>query len=297
MSRFSTLWNKVFHGVEKRSKRSFAKAAGGIDYWAVPEQDWRMNTSQWVQGMGMAGILWAAAAFAQEVPEPVVLTVLGTNYTVRDLGVEMDSSPDLLTARLFLKIQGGILGAFAEKMDYQPSEVELKEYCRHSAPTPGEIDEAFGNQPRTTMDADEIYERIWQEWEQSADDPYGAMRMAAEDLKQWKFSQALFEKYGGRVAIHDFLGPGVPDAARSHLEACEAAGDFAIRDAALRDRFWELMRTPSPVPLLSEEEGRAALAEHPADRQKRWVLRSMKERLSRPAATPAVAPPGEVPSP
>ena len=251
--------------------------------------------SSW--GMLAAVCWWAATAIAEEAPEPIVLTVLGTNYTAKELGVETDSPPDLLTTRAFLKIQG-IMGAFFENMNYQPSEEELKEYCRRSAPTPEDMNALSGGKYPTSLSAEDIFNSYWQEWQQNADDPHGALRMAAEDLKQWKYAQALHERYGGRVYVAEYLVSGVPDAVRAHLEACEAAGDFTIRDAALRERFWELLRTPSPVPLVSEEEGRAALAEHPADRQKRWVMRNMKERMSRVAASSAAAvPSNEVPAP
>ena len=99
---------------------------------------------------------WAAAAIAEEAPEPVVLTVLGTNYTARELGVETDSPPDLLTTRAFLKIQG-IMGAFFENMNYQPSEEELKEYCRRSAPTPEDMNALSGGKYPTSLSAEDIF--------------------------------------------------------------------------------------------------------------------------------------------
>ena len=48
---------------------------------------------------------------------------------------------------------------------------------------------------------------------------------------------------------------------------CESAGDFTIPDEQLRIRFWECLRTPK-YPLVSGEEARALIEEHPADRQK-----------------------------
>ena len=78
--------------------------------------------------------------------------------------------------------------------------------------------------------------------------------------------------------------PGAFEAARSHLAACEATGDFTIHAADLRERYWALIRTPSPVPLATEEAGRAALAEHPADRQKRETVKSLREHLDKARA-------------
>lgn len=236
-----------------------------------------MKTNGRGRRLGLVVGLWVAAAGAQEAPAPVVLTVLGTNYTARDLEVGSHAPANLLTTRTFLKIQGGIMGAYLEKLNYQPSEEDLKEYCRRSAPTAAELKAAFDRQ--VSLSTEEICEGIWREWKQGADDPDGAMRMAAEDLKQWKFIQALFAQYGGRVSCNEYFGPGVPDAVQFHLAACEAAGDFTIHDAELRGRFWELMRMPSPVPLVSEEDGRAALAGHPADRQKRHTMAGMKNHL------------------
>ena len=236
-----------------------------------------MKTNHMGRRIGWAACLWAAAALAQEAPEPVVLTVLGTNYTAKELGVEDDSPPDLLLTRTFAKIQSGIMGAYSEKLNYQPSEEELKEYCRRSAPTAEEMISMLGS--TTSMSSEEIFEGFWQDWQREADDKYGAIQMAANDLKEWKFAQALFAQYGGRVSMGSFNIPGAFEAARAHLAACEAAGDFTIHAADLRTRYWALIRTPPPAPLMPEEEGRAALAEHPADRQKREAVKGLTEYL------------------
>ncbi len=225
--------------------------------------------------------LWAGTVDAQEMPEPVVLTVFGTNYTARDLGVEAESPPDLLVARTLLKVQTGIMGSYYEKLDYEPTEDELKEYCRRSAPTPEDMEAVFGPDRPSSLSAEQIFETFWQDWQREADDPHGPMRLAAEQLKKWKVSRALFDRYGGRVYVDAFLVPGVPEASLAYLAEREAAGDFAIRDAELRARFWERLRAPSPVPLVSEEEGRVALAEHPADRQRRQAADSLRERMNK----------------
>ena len=234
--------------------------------------------------LGWAAGLWAAAALAQAAPEPVVLTVLGTNFTARELGVETGSPANRLPARAILAIQSGILGAYVEKLDYEPTEAELKEYCRRSAPTPADMDAVFRHERPTSLSDEKIFESFWQDWQRDAEDPHGAMQMAAADLKQWKFVRALFERYGGRVYVDEFLVPGVPDAARAYLAEREAAGDFTIHAADLRERCWELLRTPSPVPLVAEAEGRAVLAEHPADRQRRHAAKSLREHMDKARA-------------
>ena len=246
-----------------------------------------MKTCSWGRWLGVAAGLWAATAIAQEAPEPVLLTVLGTNYTARDLGVGSDSPPDLLTTRTFLKIQGGIMGDFIAKLNYQPGEDELKEYCRRSAPTTEEMKATFGGS--MSLSTEKIFEGIWQEWQRDATNEFGSKQIAANALKEWKVARALFDRYGGRVYVDDYRVPGVPDAGRAYLAEREAAGDFTIHDARLREQFWELLRTPSPMPLVSEEEGRAALAEHPADRQKRQTMEGMKNHL-RPEQPAASAP-------
>ena len=238
-----------------------------------------MKNSHIGRWFGVVLSLWAATVFAQEPAEPVVLTVLGTNYTAKELGIQPDSAPDLLTSRAFLKIQGGIMGAYIERLDYQPSEEELKEYCRRSSPTSEEMKTALSNSTPLTTDA--IFKSFWEDWQRDATNAVGPMQMAAEQLKEWKVARSLHEQYGGRVYVDAFRVPGVPDAVRILMEEREAAGDFTIHDEQLRERFWELMRMPSPVSLVSEEEGRAALAEHPADRQKRQTVKSVSEFMEK----------------
>ena len=47
-----------------------------------------MEMSRASVGRWLAVGLWASAAWAQPAPEPVVVTVLGTNYVARELGIE-----------------------------------------------------------------------------------------------------------------------------------------------------------------------------------------------------------------
>ena len=237
-----------------------------------------IRAGRWI---GLAAGLWAAAVAAQEAPDPVVLTVLGTNYTARELGNEAGGDPERLVWRAYGQIHGGIMGAFIGKRTVQPSEEELKEYCRRSAPTPEEMAVTFGNSHAASLSADEIAASFWDNWQRDADDPDGPMRLAARQWEDWKINQALFERYGGRVWAATYRVPVAYDAVRALLAEREGAGDFTIHDAELRERFWELVRMPPPVPLVSEEEGRVALAEHPADRQKRQAIRDLREHLRR----------------
>jgi hypothetical protein len=240
-----------------------------------------MKTNGMVRWIGLAVCGWAVAEFAQELPEPVVVTVLGTNYTAKELGVEAGSPPDLLLTRTLMKIQGGIMGAYAEKLNYQPSEEELREFCRRSAPTAEDMKSIIGS--ITAMSSEDIFEATWQDWQREADDPYGMMSTSAKQLQEWKFNKTLFDQYGGRVLV-DQWGPQAYEAAHAYLAERESAGDFAIHDADLRQRYWALIRTLPPVPTVSEEEGRAALTEHPADRLKRETEKGLREHLGRSRA-------------
>lgn len=225
--------------------------------------------------------------------EPVVLTVLGTNSTVRELEVEADSPPDRLVAQAYAKIQSGILGAYIEKLNYEPGEEELKEYCRRTAPTTEEAKTMFGS--NTTLSSEFIFESLWQDWQSDATNEHGPMQLAAKSLKDWKLNQSLFAQHGGRVLVEPSRVPQAYDAVRALLAEREEAGDFKIHDADLRERYWAWVRMPPPVPLASEEEGRAALAEHPADRFRREAVKGLAEHLqgkNPPQAEPR--PPGRL---
>ena len=56
----------------------FVSAVGRIAFGEGLGQNRGMKTKRAGRWIGLAAILWAAGAVAQEAPEPVVLTVLGT---------------------------------------------------------------------------------------------------------------------------------------------------------------------------------------------------------------------------
>ena len=62
--------------------------------------------------------------------------------------------------------------------------------------------------------------------------------------------------------------PQALDAMCAYAAERERAGDFTFHDARLEIRFWECLRAPKD-PLVSGEDARALIAEHPADRLKR----------------------------
>lgn len=223
-----------------------------------------------------AAVLWTAAAGAQEAAEPVVLTVLGTNYTARELGIESDADDARRVAAVAEKIRGAVWENYENKDEFQISEEELKEFCRRSMPT----DEEAG----TTCDLSSMFEEIWAEWQR--DDPAGreARGFARAMLQDWKINRALFARYGGRVSLNGFNMPLAFDAVRSFCREREAAGDFVIHDETMRDLFWKRMQTLPKEPLLSEEDGRAALAEHPGERWKRHLLEFGRQRGMVPPA-------------
>jgi hypothetical protein len=61
--------------------------------------------------------------------------------------------------------------------------------------------------------------------------------MGRSMIRQWKLNRALYRQHGGRI-IFQQLGPEPLDAYRRYLEERQAAGDFVIHDAALKDTFW-----------------------------------------------------------
>lgn len=220
--------------------------------------------------------LWAAAALAQDAPEPVVLTVLGTNYTARELGIEPNADAVRRVAAVAEKIQGAVWGNYGNKEEFQISAEELKEFCRRSMPTAEEAG--------TICNLTNLFEETWAEWQR--DDPAGreARGFAHAMLQDWKINQALFTRYGGRVSLNGFNMPLAFDAVRSFFREREAAGDFVFHDETMRDLFWQRMQILPKEPLLSEEEGRAALAEHPGERWKRHLLEFGRQRGMVPPA-------------
>jgi hypothetical protein len=62
--------------------------------------------------------------------------------------------------------------------------------------------------------------------------------IAEESVRNWKFNQSLYKKYGGRVAFQQ-AGPEPLDAYRRFLEEHEKRGTFTIFDPNLRQLFWD----------------------------------------------------------
>lgn len=85
----------------------------------------------------------------------------------------------------------------------------------------------------------------------------------------WKISQALFEKYGGRVIFNRStpkpaegffqLGPEPVDAYRDFLKEQEKNGSFEIFDPSLKDSFWRYFARETMHTYLSEGKGRKAM--------------------------------------
>ena len=214
--------------------------------------------------------LWVAVATAQTAPGPVVLTLLGTNYTARELEI----SPEALAARSgpvgAAIIQKAVWAAQLENGEFEITEEELKEFCRRSLPSAEEAG--------TTSVPSNLFETTWAQWQR--DDPAGreAREFARWMLQDWKIQNALFGRHGGRVLLNGFNMPQAFDAVRAFFREREAAGDFVFHDETVRDLFWNTLRTLPAEPLLSEEEGRAALAVHPGERWKRHLLEFARQR-------------------
>ncbi len=234
-----------------------------------------MNVSSWLRGLGAAVCLWAATALAQEVPEapePVVLTVLGTNYTARELGIEPDADDARRVVAMAAKIQNVVMDDYRERGKFRISEEELKEFCRKSTPSAEEAG--------TACDLSGLDEEIWAEWQQDDKNGREMREFATWFLMERKIQKSLFDRYGGRVALDPFNAAYAFDAARAYLAERETAGDFVICDEALRTLFWTMVRTEPNEPLLAEEAGRAAFAVHPGEGWKHQLL-AIQRTLSR----------------
>lgn len=66
-------------------------------------------------------------------------------------------------------------------------------------------------------------------------------RMAHFLVGPWKFNRALHRKYGGTV-VWQQAGTEAVGALKAFLEEREKAGDFQIKDPALREAFWDRFR-------------------------------------------------------
>lgn len=206
-----------------------------------------MKTAWKCLGLGLG--LWAVAAGGQETKEPLVLRVFDQLYAASELGLPANVSAGPQLAPLIKGVVGPLLADELAKKGISVGEEDLKEYCRRQMPAGADFKES------------------WAEWQPNGLQ-WKARQEAVVQLTAWKLHQALFAEYGGRVIPGGRIPPQAFDALIAHVAAREAAGDFSILDARLRLRFWECLRTP-PARLVPEEEGRALMAEHPADRLKR----------------------------
>lgn len=85
-------------------------------------------------------------------------------------------------------------------------------------------------------------------------------------VRAWKFNKALYAQYGGRF-IFQQAGMEPLDAYRKWLEEHERNGDFAIKDAALREQFWSYFLSEGhnfvPIESFRKETGMADPWEKP----------------------------------
>lgn len=206
--------------------------------------------------------------------DPVVLTMLGQSYTASELEIPFYLPKFMGTGVLGVKIHSTILRAYADQNNFQVSEEELKEFCRLQTPTAEEMG--------TKSIPSHLFEETWAEWQKDESED-GMQKFAAAELEAWKYQKSFFDRYGGRVGVREMVTPLAFDAMIAYLAEREAAGDFAIHDRKLRALFWKWTRKPRE-PLVSEEEGRVAFAEHPAERWKRAMLKKMRslDRKGRP---------------
>lgn len=235
-----------------------------------------MEMSRASVGRWLAVGLWASAAWAQPAPEPVVVTVLGTNYVARELGIENGADERRRALAVLVQIQRGIFDAYGMRAEFKVGEAELKEYCRQLIPTGAELG--------STIDTSNWFEKTWAEWQEGGTRS-DERAMAASDIHLWKISQSLFERYGGRVYGVPMCPPLALEANWAYLAEREAAGDFAIPDAELRAEYWKRLRELKP-PEATEIDGPATFARSPGEYMKQQVLEFGRRRGRVPPAPP-----------
>jgi hypothetical protein len=130
-----------------------------------------------------------------------------------------------------------------------------------------------------------------------ADDQQRMGAQATNDLIEWKYNVAVFEKYGGRIADTKYAIRPM-DAIYSMLRDAETSGLFTIHDDELRALFWTCL-TNVPVTYLSDEAGRNALYKHPADTFREMVVEIVNRTEARIKDSEEVPPGGrgEAPRP
>jgi len=69
--------------------------------------------------------------------------------------------------------------------------------------------------------------------------------MGTEAIERWKFNEALYAQYGGRLLFKTDV-PEAYDATRMWLEAAEDRGDLAILDPTLVTGFWAYYTQANP---------------------------------------------------
>ena len=199
--------------------------------------------------LGLAAILWVATASGEETKDALILRVFDSFYTASELEMPANASTCRELEPLVKTLMGSLFADYCEKAGISVGEEDLKEYCRRQLP---------GDVP---------FEEAWAQWAPGGGQ-WRMRKLALAQLTMWKLQKSLFERYGGRVARVGGAQPQAFDAMCAYAAEREAAGDFTFHDARLEIRFWECLRAPKD-PLVSGEDARALIAEHPADRLKR----------------------------
>ena len=199
--------------------------------------------------LGLAAILWVATASGEETKDALILRVFDSFYTASELGLSANASTCRELEPLVKTLMGSLFADYCEKAGISVGEEDLKEYCRRQLP---------GDVP---------FEEAWAQWAPGGGQ-WRMRKLALAQLTMWKLQKSLFERYGGRVAQVGGAQPQAFDAMCAYAAERKEAGDFTFHDARLEIRFWECLRAPKD-PLVSGEDARALIAEHPADRLKR----------------------------
>lgn len=226
-----------------------APASGRIAFSGGARHTAGMKINGAGRWLGLAAILWVATASGEETKDALILRVFDSFYTASELGLSANASTCRELEPLVKTLMGSLFADYCEKAGISVGEEDLKEYCRRQLP---------GDVP---------FEEAWAQWAPGGGQ-WRMRKLAIAELTMWKLQQSLFEKYGGRVARVGGAQPQAFDAMCAYAAERKEAGDFTFHDARLEIRFWECLRAPKD-PLVSGEDARALIAEHPADRLKR----------------------------
>lgn len=196
----------------------------------------------------MLALLGVVGTGATEPPSAPVVRVFEEFRTAADIGFPSGATDCPALTPLVMAVVVPVLEDFARREQLDVTEDDLKDYCRRQLP------------------ADASFRETWAEWGPGGS-RWRERQLARGELETWKLHRALFAQYGGRVRPSPGGQPQAVDAIVALVAERAAAGDITFYDERLKIRFWECLRQGGGR-LVSAEEGRGLLEQHPADRRR-----------------------------